>query len=60
LHGARDEVGDGQHFRGEGRRDVARVAVEDANGKLTWTHESLLLLSCPMSMYESVITSAIP
>ena len=29
LHGAGNDVGDGQHLRGEGRRDVARVAVED-------------------------------
>ena len=31
LHGAGNDVGDGQHLRGEGRRNVARVAVEDAD-----------------------------
>jgi hypothetical protein len=55
-------------LRGPGRGGrFRRWRVSDArsreallNGKLIWIHESLSLLSRPMSMYESVITSVIP
>jgi len=58
LHGSAACAGREGRFRRRASDTRSREAL--LNGKLTWTHESLSLLSRPMSMYESVITSAIP